>query len=146
MRSYPPNSPEAAARVLAMALLADGHYSMTEIQALDRLQAARRLGLSAAEFKEVLDGFCHDLLMGHRNQWGGSDLLDAHIRSQLVSEITSPYLQTEVMELCAEVIKADGHLADGELAMIDSLSGAWPRRCGPAPVRVQTTERMGSQL
>ena len=43
-------------------------------------------------------------------------LLDAHIRAQLVSEITSPHLETEVMKLCADVIKADGLLADGELS------------------------------
>ena len=36
MKAYPVNSPEAAARVLAMAMLADGQYSMTEIRALDR--------------------------------------------------------------------------------------------------------------
>ena len=145
MRTYPPNSPHAAARVLAMALLADGNYSMTEIQALDRLKAVKRLGLGAAEFKEVLDGFCHDLLAAHRGSWTGSALLDPHIRSQLVGEITSPYLQTEVMELCAEVIKSDGHLADGELAMIDSLSGAWPSRFGPETATDSVHQSLGSQ-
>ena len=46
MNAYPTNSPEAAARVLAMAMLADGQYSMTEIRALDRQQAPARLGLT----------------------------------------------------------------------------------------------------
>lgn len=144
MRTYPLNSPQAAARVLAMALLADGHYSMTEIQALDRLKAVKRLGLGAAEFKEVIDAFCHDLLTAHRGPWTGSGLLDAAVRAKLVAEITSPYLQTEVMDLCAEVIKADGHLADGELAMIDSLSGAWPYRFGPEPSAAAALQSMDS--
>ena len=45
MRSYSTDSPQAAARLLAMALVADGNYSLTDIRALDRFQASLRLGL-----------------------------------------------------------------------------------------------------
>ena len=63
MRSYPTNSPEAAARLLAMALVADGQYSMNEIKTIDRLQASQRLGLAPEAIKAVIDGFCEDLLL-----------------------------------------------------------------------------------
>ena len=71
MQTYPTNSPEAAARVLAMAMLADGQYSMTEIRALDRQQAPARLGLTPEAFKAVVDGFCQDLLLAHEGRWTG---------------------------------------------------------------------------
>lgn len=132
MRSYTPNSPEAAARVVAMALLADGHLSMTEVQAIDRLKVTRRLGLEPSQFTTVLEGFCNDLVVSHRGPWTGSSQLDTHIRSQLVGEITHPHLQAEVMSLCADLIRSDGHLADDEVHMLDQLAGAWPRRCEPA--------------
>ena len=131
MRTYTPNSPEAAARVVTMALLADGHLSMTEVQAIDRLKVSRRLGMEPSQFTAVLEGFCNDLVVSQRGPWTGSSQLDAHIRSQLVGEITQPHLQTEVMSLCAAIVKADGHLADDEVHMLDMLAGAWPTRFGP---------------
>ena len=132
MRSYTPNSPEAAARVLAMALLADGHLSLTEVQAIDRLKVSRKLGLTPGQFTAVLEGFCNDLVVSHRGPWTGSSQLDGHIRSQLVGEITDPHLQDAVMSLCADLIKSDGHLADDEVQMLDELAGAWPRRFAPS--------------
>lgn len=132
MRSYAPNSPEAAARVVTMALLADGHLSMTEVQAIDRLKVSRKLGLEPSQFTAVLEGFCNDLVVSHRGPWTGSSQLDVYIRDQLMSEITHPHLQTEVMSLCAALIKSDGHLADDEVRMLDMLAGAWPTRFGPS--------------
>ncbi len=41
MRTYPTNSPEAAARIVALALLADGHLSLIEIDALERRPCRR---------------------------------------------------------------------------------------------------------
>lgn len=45
MRSYPANSPEAAARIVALALVADGHVSLIEIDTLQRQDiACRQIG------------------------------------------------------------------------------------------------------
>ncbi len=141
MRSYLHNSPQAAARVLAMALLADGHYSMVEVQTLDRIHAARRLGLTPEGFKEVLDDFCHDLLMAHQGRWTGSfHRLDPLLRTRLLGEVTNPDLQREVLLLCTDIVKADGHLAEGELQMIDSLAGTWAHRVDTADTTASLTE------
>lgn len=127
MRSYATNSPEAAARVVAMALLADGHLSMTEVQALDRLQVIHRLGLAPTRFAEVLEDFCHDLLQSHRGPWTGSSQLDPHVRTRLVAEITQPALQAHIMTLCSDIIHADHHLADTEVDMMARLADHWPQ-------------------
>ena len=119
MRTYPVNSPQAAARLLAMALVADGNYAMSEIKALDRLDAARQLGLSPQDLKVVIEAFCEDLLVG------------AATRLALLAEVTDPGLREKIVALCEAVVEADGHLADGETAMLDSLTHAWRKMPEP---------------
>jgi hypothetical protein len=125
MTSYPVNSPEAAARVLAMALVSDGQYSMVELRALDRQNAAALLGLTPEAVKGVIDGFCQDLLQASGGLWTGR--VDATVRQQLMNEITDRNLQNLVLQLCEGLMLADGHLADGEIELMDALSAAWRR-------------------
>lgn len=125
MQTYTVNSPEAAARVLAMAMLADGQYSMTEIRALDRQQVPARLGLTPEAFKNVVDGFCQDLLLTGAGHWTGT--VDAATREQLMGEITERDLQDMILQQCEALMLADGHLADGEVDLLDALGAAWRR-------------------
>jgi uncharacterized tellurite resistance protein B-like protein len=125
MRTYPTNSPQAATRLLAMALVADGNYSMTELRALDRLEAPRRLGLPADEIKVVIDQFCEDLLQAAHGEWTGSSRIDHATRQDLMDEVQDPALREQIMGLCVGVTLADGHLADGEVALLDALQKAW---------------------
>ncbi len=130
MRTYPSNSPQAAARLLAMALVADGNYALSEIKALDRLDAARQLGLPPQDLKAVIEAFCEDLLLGAHGEWLGSSQLDATTRQALLAEVTDPALRAKIVALCEAVVAADGHLADGETAMLDSLTHAWRQMPG----------------
>lgn len=123
MKAYPLNSPQAAARVLAMALVADGQYSATEIRALDRQNAPGLLGLTPQAFKEVMDDFCMDLLQHSQGQWSG--VLDAEVRSQVLADITDCHLQDLILQQCEALMLADGHLADGEVSLLDALGAAW---------------------
>lgn len=125
MRSYPHNSPEAAARVLAMALVSDGQYTMTELRAFDRHQMPARLGLTAEALKTVIDDFCRDLLQAQDGQWTGQ--VDDATREHLTTEISDRDLQDLILQQCEQLILADGHLADGEVALLDALSAAWRR-------------------
>jgi uncharacterized tellurite resistance protein B-like protein len=125
MRTYPTNSPQASTRLLAMALVADGNYSMTEIRALDRLEAPRRLGLPAEEIKAVIDQFCQDLLSAAHGEWTGSAQIDDATRQALMREVQDPALRVQIMELCEAVALADGHLAEGEADMLDAMVKAW---------------------
>lgn len=125
MKAYPVNSPEAAARVLAMALVADGQYSATEIRALDRQNAPQRLGLTPQAFKQVVDDFCLELLHMNHGQWDGQ--VDPEIRQQLLAEITERDLQDLILQQCEALVLSDGHLADGEVELLDALSAAWRR-------------------
>ena len=125
MRSYPTDSPQAAARLLAMALVADGNYSFTELRALDRLDASRQLGLSPEAFKDVIETFCTDLLSAAQGEWTGSARMDEASRQQLLREVRDPDQRALVVALCQAVVQADGHEADGEAALLDALTRAW---------------------
>jgi uncharacterized tellurite resistance protein B-like protein len=133
MRSYPIDSPEAATRLLAMALLADGHCSVTELKALDRLGASARLGLGPECFKAVIDHFCEDLLIASHGEWQGSAAIDSATRRDLFAEVQSPTLGAEVRALCEAVMLSDGHLAEGEVELLDELAKVWPRPSNPGP-------------
>ena len=76
MRHYPRNSPQAAGRILALALLSDGHLSKRELDVLDRLDAHVRLGLGRTELHTVVHGFCEDLLSSMHLSWGDACQVD----------------------------------------------------------------------
>jgi uncharacterized tellurite resistance protein B-like protein len=125
MQTYPTNSPEAAVRLLAMVLVADGHYALSELRALDRLEVPHRLGLSPQEVKAVIDTFCEDLTNATYGDWSGSALLDTATRDSLFHEIRDPKLQRQILLMCESLALADGHLAEGETDMLDAMAKAW---------------------
>ena len=131
MRSYPINSPEAAARIVAMALVADGHYATAEIRTLDRLHAPARLGLAPEAFELVMDHFCEDLLLASHGEWLGSAAIDSATRRHLFAEVQDPALGAEVRALCEAVMLCDSHLADGETGLLDDMARAWPMPLNP---------------
>lgn len=138
MRSYPTDSPQAAARLLAMALVADGNYSLIELRALDRLKASRQLGLAPEALKDVIDTFCEDLLTAAQGEWTGSARMDEATRQQLLGEVRDPALRAQTVDLCKAIVQADGHEADGEAALLDALTRAWrqqPVAAHPAGAR-----------
>lgn len=125
MRSYPTNSPHAAGRIIAMALLADGHLSKAELDVLDRLDVARQLGLARSELHSVVHGFCEDLLASASGGWADACRIDSTTLFGLLAEIDDPVLRRQVLQLCARVVDADGHVADGESALLLAAVEHW---------------------
>ena len=128
MRAYPIDSPQAATRLLAMALVADGHYAPCELKTLDRLDACKRLGLSAEGMKSVIDTFCHELMQAQPGEWRGTASLAPEQRARLINEVRNPRLRAEVRSLCEAIVAADGHLADGEVELLDAMAQVWRPR------------------
>ena len=125
MRSYPRNSPTAAARVVALVLIADGHVSSSELESLNQLDGVRDLGLEPNAMPGIVQTLCEDLLM---EGFDGRAMLFHLAESSLLSmvaEVDEPQLQLKVLRLAASVVHADKHLSEGEAAMLDAISRIW---------------------
>lgn len=125
MRSYPRNSPQAAARIVALATLADGHLSIAELDVLERAGAHARLGLERSALNAVMHGFCEDLLAGMQLTWADACRVDPRTLAALLAEIDDPALRRTVLELCVAVVEADDHVSDGEYVLLASAVEGW---------------------
>jgi uncharacterized tellurite resistance protein B-like protein len=125
MRNYPKNSPQAAGRIVALAMVADGHLSRTEIETLEQVGAYEQLGLDREALHGVLQGFCEDLLQARPSHWGDATQIDARTLNQLLAEVDDPALRSVVLRLCIAVVEGDGHIADGEAVVLVSAVEQW---------------------
>lgn len=125
MRTYPQNSPRAAARIVALAMLADGNMCKPELDTLDQLKAHDALGLDKGEFQSVVHTFCDDLLAAAHSSWGDMCRVDPKTLAELMAEICDPELRRKVVGLCAAVIESDGHVAEGESIVLGAAVEHW---------------------
>jgi hypothetical protein len=125
MRSYPVNSPQAAARIVALTLLSDGHLCKAEVDVLARQRAAEQLGLAPTQLQEVVRLFCEDLLSGVRTTWSDACSIDPRTLAALMAEVDDPELRGKVMNLCIAVVEADDHIAEGESTVLCAAVEHW---------------------
>lgn len=125
MRTYARNSPEAAGRILALLLIADGHVCASEIGALSRLGAERNLGLQPGAFAGMLRDLCEDLMMGTHHHGSLLDGLDGAALRSIMDEVTDPRLRSEVLTLAQAAAQADSHLAEGEAFILAAACRYW---------------------
>lgn len=138
MRSYPRNSPEAAARIVALVLISDGHVGRSELEALQRLQVEPALGLAPGAFAQVVHTLCEDLLLG---AYGGGSLMcsvDEATLAALLAEVDEPALQVRVLALASAAAEADAHLAEAEALVVAAARQQWRLGDARPPVHAQT--------
>jgi hypothetical protein len=134
MRSYPKNSPEAAGRIVALVLLADGHVCNSEVEVLRRLDAGRTLGLPPDGLQRLLQQLSEDLMDGLCATGSLLSSLDEATLRALLLEVDAPDLQREVLRLLRAAVAADRHLAEAEQVVIEAARRWWPQAdADPAP-------------
>lgn len=115
---------EAPARVLALLVAANGHVNEHELQALDRLGAYARLGVSRERFvalahhcvEEVGAGLCEQSWLRMEDMLYVDGLLDA-VRDEPTRLL--------VCRLCAAAITADGRVTRDERMVYDHTLARW---------------------
>ena len=128
MRSYPRNSPQAAARIVALILISDGHVSRSEYEAFNQIEGPLDLGLEPQDMPDIVQTLCEDLLMeGFDGRSILSHMGDGFMVS-LMAEVDDPQLQGKVLRIAASVVHADKHLSEGETAMLEAISRHWQNR------------------
>ena len=125
MRSYPANSPQAAARIVALTVVADGDIGDAEIEYLDRLAVHEQLGLARHELHALLDTFCEDLLSSEQLRWADACPVDERTLAQLMGEIQNPALRLKLLRLCVELAEVDAHVDDGESSVLVAAVEHW---------------------
>ena len=123
MRSYPTNSPQALARLVAMAVVADGEFDNRESARLDELRVFSLIGIDAAGFYQVLLELCRDLGMGGKGEHVA--LLAPSRLEQLAAEVDSPELQRIALSAMLVTAKADGKVSDAEQSLLRFLLNRW---------------------
>ena len=125
MRTYPSNSPEAAARIVALAMLADGHVCRSEMQVLEALHAGEHLQLAPEKLQSVLRGLSEDLLACAYLQWGSTCQMDESTLGALLAEVNDPALRATTLALCRQLAQADAHSSPAEERLMERLAKHW---------------------
>ena len=125
MRSYPTDSSEAMARILALSMLADGGLDQSELKVVANTKILDRLGMTGSQFQVVLHMLCEDMLQCMRGFDYGKIELDRKVIDQLLAEVTAPHLQKQLLRVMLAVVDADGKMSDGEAVLISQALIRW---------------------
>lgn len=125
MRRYLPNSPQAAARVVALTLVADGTVSRGELSSLVRFGLYQRLGLSSQEMQKVLEDCARDLYEFGVPAWDHSGGLHPLVVQCVLDDITDPQMRSEIFRICWAVAESDSPLSNAEQAVLKLTSAQW---------------------
>ena len=123
MRSYPPDSPKALARLVAMAVVADGEMDNCEIDCLRELDVFSMLGVESEGFYQVLLELCRDLAVS--GSGSHVSLLSSERLEQLAADVTDPKLRKLVLSAMLVTAKADGEVSVGEQTLLRFLIDRW---------------------
>ncbi len=141
MRSYPQNSPEAAARIVALVLISDGHVCSSEFDILKRLGAEHELGLEPQLLPHIVHTLCEELLASGYETGSLMSHVDDSALGSLMAEISDPALRRKVLRLSLAAARADGHLADGETLVLEAARRRWKLVDGEEPSVTQAARR-----
>ena len=125
MRKYAQNSPQAAARIIALTIVADGEADKTEFELLDELAVHEQIGLSRDALHAVLDTFCEDLLSSKQLAWADNCPVDEYTLSEFMREIDDPTLRRSVLDVCIKLAEVDGLVAAGESIVLVAAAEHW---------------------
>lgn len=123
LRSYPRNSAEAAARIVALALIANGRVKAVETAALDALRAHERLGLTRPQWHGVIHDLCTDLLGPAR--CGDEGCISSELLDRMLDEVDDDTTRRLVLRLCSAVVHADRQIDDGESFVLLAAIERW---------------------
>jgi hypothetical protein len=141
LRSYPRNSPEAAARIVALVLISDGHVCSSEFDVLKGLSAERELGLEPHLLPHIVHTLCEELLAGGYETGPFIGNVDDGTLASLMAEVSDPALQRKVLRLSLAAARADGHLSDGETLVVEAARHHWKLVDGEEPSATKVARR-----
>lgn len=125
MRHYPTNSPQAASRVVALTLLADGIVSRRELSSFVRFDVYQRLALDSKAMQTVLEDFARDLYEFGVPVWDHTGGLHPLVIRCVLDDVEDAHLRGEIYQICREIAETDSHISSGEQALLQLASSHW---------------------
>ncbi|WP_157265619.1 TerB family tellurite resistance protein [Azohydromonas aeria] len=113
----------AAARIVALALLANGEINEPELDVLRELRVLERLGLTAAQWQDTVEQTRQALQAATPARDGAA--LDAGTLAQWLEAVDEPSLRQLVLELCAGLVGADGTVGPRESTVLHRVVEQW---------------------
>lgn len=121
MRSYPPDSPQAVSRLLALSVIIDGGGSPLEIAATYRLGILDHARIQEDLFDQVLGEMCADL----PTTPDGLLKIETGMIDQMLAEIVRPDLRLGLWKAMWQLVYADENLAEAEIALLLRVTSTW---------------------
>ena len=125
MRRYPTNSPEAMARIVVAVLMADGSLDVSEVDQMERKHITEMIGISAADFEQVLHEYCDDILITGQRSESFERTLDLGVFALLLTEVTDNVMKLRLTSVIIDLISADGDICPHELSMAGYVMANW---------------------
>lgn len=125
MRNYSVDSPKAMARVVALALLADGAIDPSELKLIERPDITARLGFDQHCLNTVIHEFCEDMLGSSLRGPSGHLELAAETVAELLEGIRNPSVQQNLLRAIFDIVHADNRLAGGEATLVSQAMNCW---------------------
>ena len=144
MRNYPRNSPEAAARIVALVLISDGGMCSSELDVLKQLGAERELGLEPQLLPHIVHTVGEELLDAGCAPGALLDTIDDGTLASLMAEVSDPRLRRTVLRLSLAAASADGRLAEGEAVVVEAARLHWQLVDGMEPAESTRSRRQAS--
>lgn len=125
MQTCSPDSPQAAAKILALTMLADGDIGQDELALLDRMHVHEQLDLARDEMFDVMSDFCRSALGSPPSSGTHGCPLDECEVARLMAQITHPWLRVRLLRLCLQMAEADGRVEEGEAFVLNAAVEHW---------------------
>lgn len=125
MRRYRPDSPEAAGRVIAVTLLADGCVSREELAAAFRLSISERIGVDTVQLQLLCEELARDLCALGTSAGGPMGALDALAVRCVLEDVTQPHLRRDVLDICIALAESDRHICANEEEVLGLACALW---------------------
>ena len=124
LRAYAVNSPRAKARLVVLAMLADGRLDEREMVAIERRGVFADLGIAREDFVQVLHDFCGDVA-GQLPAGAGGYQLTSKTLAGLFGEVADREAREKLLQHMVAVISSDGHLSNAEERLFRSAIDHW---------------------
>ncbi len=125
MRTYQPDSPQAKARLVALALLADGGLDKSELDYLENRGIVDSLGIASQTFDSVMYELCQDIDQSGIRLPSGQLDLDHPAIEAILGEISHRNVRQTLLSVMFDIVHADNSISQGEAQLTSIAMKRW---------------------